>query len=123
MVFLTFGTGMGAGLIVGGRLHEGADDLAGEIGHWRMADDGPLGFGKRGSFEGFCSGGGMARLAQPLIRAAWARGEPVPFCGDETALGTLDVRVLAEAARTGSPARAGGFWRHGAAVGFQRGFC
>jgi glucokinase len=62
-MFLTFGTGLGAGLIIGGRLHAGVDDLAGEVGHWRLADDGPLGFGKHGSFEGFCSGGGLGQMA------------------------------------------------------------
>ena len=64
LVFLTFGTGMGAGLVLDGRLYSGASDFAGEIGHMRLADDGPLGYGKRGSFEGFCSGAGMVRLAQ-----------------------------------------------------------
>ncbi|MDE1170072.1 MAG: ROK family protein [Verrucomicrobium sp.] len=64
MIFLTAGTGMGAGLILDGRLYEGASGDAGEVGHLRLADDGPVGFGKAGSFEGFCSGGGIARLAR-----------------------------------------------------------
>lgn len=63
VVFLTFGTGMGAGLIIDGRLYSGTSDMGGEVGHMRLAEDGPIGFGKAGSFEGFCSGGGMARLA------------------------------------------------------------
>lgn len=66
MVFLTFGTGFGAGLILNGRLYAGASDMAGEIGHVRAAPDGPVGYGKRGSFEGFCSGGGIAQLANGL---------------------------------------------------------
>ena len=60
MVFLTFGTGLGAGLILDGRLYCGTNDNAGEIGHIRLVDQGPTGFGKAGSFEGFCSGGGIA---------------------------------------------------------------
>ena len=64
MVFLTFGTGMGAGLILDGRLYAGTNDMAGEAGHMRLAPDGPEGYGKRGSFEGFCSGGGIRQLAQ-----------------------------------------------------------
>lgn len=64
MVFLTFGTGMGAGLILDRHLYSGTNDLAGEIGHVRLAEDGPIGYGKRGSFEGFCSGSGMIRLAR-----------------------------------------------------------
>ncbi|NLB38165.1 MAG: ROK family protein [Clostridiales bacterium] len=64
MVFLTFGTGMGAGLILNGRLYEGASGMAGEVGHMRLAQDGPVGYGKAGSFEGFCSGGGITQLAR-----------------------------------------------------------
>ena len=64
MIFLTFGTGMGAGLILDGKLYAGANDMAGEVGHIRLADDGPVGYGKAGSFEGFCSGGGIAQLAR-----------------------------------------------------------
>jgi glucokinase len=70
MIFLTFGTGMGAGLILDGRLYCGTNDLAGEVGHIRLATDGPIGFGKAGSFEGFCSGGGIARTAVAEVRKA-----------------------------------------------------
>ncbi len=66
LVFLTAGTGMGAGLILNGRLYEGATGDAGEVGHLRLRPTGPLGFGKHGSFEGFCSGGGIARLAAEM---------------------------------------------------------
>ena len=62
MIFLTFGTGLGAGLILDGRLYEGTNGMAGEAGHIRLAQDGPVGYGKTGSFEGFCSGGGISRL-------------------------------------------------------------
>lgn len=63
MVFLTFGTGMGAGLILDGKLYSGTNDMAGEVGHIRLAKTGPVGYGKFGSFEGFCSGGGIKNLA------------------------------------------------------------
>lgn len=49
MAFFTFGTGMGAGLILNGELYTGACDMAGEIGHVRMANYGPVGYGKVGS--------------------------------------------------------------------------
>jgi glucokinase len=62
MVFLTFGTGLGAGLILDGRLYSGTCDLGGEAGHLRLAEDGPIGYHKRGSFEGFCSGTGLAQM-------------------------------------------------------------
>ena len=67
LVFLTFGTGMGAGLILDGRLYCGTNDCAGEVGHIRLAEDGPVGYGKAGSFEGFCSGGGIADMAKKML--------------------------------------------------------
>lgn len=64
MVFMTFGTGLGAGIVIDGRLYSGTNDNAGEIGHIRLAPAGPLGYNKEGSAEGFCSGAGIARLAK-----------------------------------------------------------
>ena len=61
LVFLTFGTGMGAGLILNNTLYRGTSGLAGEVGHIRLHENGPIGYGKKGSFEGFCSGGGLSR--------------------------------------------------------------
>lgn len=62
IIFMTFGTGLGAGLILDGKLYNGTNGNSGEIGHIRLEDSGPVGFGKAGSFEGFCSGGGIAAL-------------------------------------------------------------
>lgn len=64
MIFLTFGTGFGAGLILDGRLYVGTSDMAGEVGHVRLTEDGPEGYGKKGSAEGYCSGGGIRNLAK-----------------------------------------------------------
>jgi glucokinase len=71
LIFLTFGTGIGAGFIVNGQILRGASDTAGEIGHWRLADDGPLGFGKRGSWESFASGAGLIELASQMFPSRW----------------------------------------------------
>lgn len=68
VIFLTFGTGLGAGLILSGRLYSGTNDMAGEIGHIRLAEDGPLGYGKSGSMEGFCSGGGIGQLGRISVK-------------------------------------------------------
>ena len=76
MVFLTFGTGFGAGLILDGRLYSGTNDMAGGGGHVRAAVDGPVGYGKAGSYEGFCSGGGIRQLAGGVsAKEAVARAE------------------------------------------------
>lgn len=99
MVFLTCGTGMGAGLILDGKLYSGTNGNAGEVGHIRLAPDGPVGFGKAGSFEGFCSGTGMAKLGRSLIRERQARGEKTPY--DTFDIEKLTVKELAEFARDG----------------------
>jgi glucokinase len=63
LVFLTLGTGLGAGIISGGRLLHGRSARTAEAGHWRIAPDGPVMFGKAGSWESYCSGAGIAALA------------------------------------------------------------
>ncbi len=102
IIFLTFGTGMGAGLILDGRLYSGTTDLAGEVGHLRLAEMGPAGFGKLGSFEGFCSGGGIAQLAQMKVRAKLQMGEQVSFCNNPDDLPNITAR---DSSRSGLPGR------------------
>ncbi len=100
MAFLTFGTGLGAGLILGGRLYEGTNGNAGEVGHIRLAQDGPEGYGKRGSFEGFCSGGGIAKLGYQMALQAQENGVcPLYFRKGQP----VSAKSIAEAARQGDP--------------------
>jgi glucokinase len=91
LVFLTFGTGLGAGLILNGRLYDGACGLAGEVGHVRLAEDGPVGHHKAGSFEGFCSGGGMARaIAGHGLNASAAEVFAAADAGDARARAVVE---------------------------------
>ncbi|MEJ5252759.1 MAG: ROK family protein [Chthonomonadetes bacterium] len=82
MVFMTWGTGIGGGLILDGRLYRGTNDLAGEIGHTTVLLDGPLcGCGKRGCLEALASGPAIARRARELAEASpesgvWQRTSP-----------------------------------------------
>lgn len=99
MLFLTFGTGLGAGLILNGKLYSGVNGFAGELGHMRLAPFGPAGYGKMGSFEGFCSGSGLAELGRTLAREAIQRGEK-PLCSQE-GLEKITAASLAQAARAG----------------------
>lgn len=62
LVFITFGTGLGAGLILNGKLYSGTNDYGGEVGHIRLSEDGPIGYNKHGSFEGYCSGTGLSQM-------------------------------------------------------------
>lgn len=101
VIFLTFGTGMGAGLILNGRLYGGANDMAGEIGHVRLSENGPVGYGKAGSFEGFCSGGGIAQLAKTKVLEKLQMGEKVSFCEAVDKLEDLNAKVIGDAAQAG----------------------
>ena len=100
-IFLTFGTGMGSGLILDGRLYAGTNDMAGEVGHIRLDRFGPVGFGKSGSFEGFCSGNGIAQLARTKALEKLQIGKSVSFCKSMKELDLLDAKTVAEAAYSG----------------------
>lgn len=65
IVFMTIGTGIGAGLILDGKLYHGTNDLAGELGHQTILMNGPPCLcGKRGCLEALASGPAIARLAR-----------------------------------------------------------
>ena len=100
MIFLTFGTGMGAGLVLDGKLYAGTNDNAGEVGHMRLSDFGPVGYGKAGSFEGFCSGGGIAQLAASAVKERLMMGGKVSWCPDGD-LQAITAKTVAEAAAAG----------------------
>lgn len=98
LIYLTCGTGMGAGLILDGRLYRGKDDLAGEVGHLRIVPLGPVGFFKAGSLEGLTRGGALADLARIRIQEPHAPSsldplDPADFTG----------QIVGEAALKGDP--------------------
>ena len=101
MIFLTFGTGMGAGLILDGRLYTGTNDMAGEVGHLRLEHDGPVGYGKAGSFEGFCSGGGIAHLARTMAEERLRAGRPPAFCPTPEDAPNVTAEKVGQAAQQG----------------------
>ena len=101
MVFFTMSTGMGAGLIIQGRLHQGPDDMAGEVGHLAVAPDGPVGFGIRGSLEGFCSGPGIAQLAVTRLIQARHRQEDSALFHLDRDWRLIDSRDVGQAAQAG----------------------
>ncbi|MBR3873908.1 MAG: ROK family protein [Clostridia bacterium] len=109
MIFLTMGTGMGAGVIAEGRLLRGCTDMGGEVGHLRLAEDGPVGFGKAGSFEGYTSGGGIQR--QALTRELIEQGNPPQWIADGHTIDEVDGKLMADYARAGN-AQAITFYDH-----------
>lgn len=73
LIFITVSTGIGAGLVLGGKLYTGAWGTAGEVGHMTLEADGPpCVCGQRGCLEALASGPAMAREAIRRLKA----GEP-----------------------------------------------
>lgn len=101
MVFLTFGTGLGAGLILNGSLYRGTSDMAGEAGHIRLAEFGPVGYGKSGSFEGFCSGGGIAQLGKLKAMESLQMGRKPSYCDSLDDIENITAKKIADLAKAG----------------------
>jgi glucokinase len=103
-VYLTMSTGMGSGLIIDGKLYEGPLGLAGEIGRIRLRDDGPVGFAKRGSAEGFLSGPGMSQLAEQEALICIQRNEPSRLRDIVESGAKIRAEDLCAASAAGDPA-------------------
>ena len=101
MIFCTMGTGFGAGMILNDKIYTGTNDMAGEAGHLRLAEDGPIGFGKAGSFEGFCSGGGIAQLAKRKAITLLDTKTPTKLCSNYEELSTITTKKVCMLANEG----------------------
>ncbi len=104
MLFISVGTGIGAGFVFGGHLYRGRYGMAGEPGHVRVVPDGRLcGCGNRGCWEQYASGNALVAEARDIARRSpsatirllqLAGGRPEGISGQEVTL----------AAREGDPA-------------------
>lgn len=118
MIFLTFGTGLGAGLILGGKLYTGTNGNAGEVGHIRLRDTGPIGFGKAGSFEGFASGGGLAQMGKAAAKEQLENGVSPLYCKSLDKIDTITAQTIAEAAYKGDETAISVYKKCGEMLGF-----
>jgi glucokinase len=100
LAYVAVGTGIGAGLVLDGRLHRGGRGMAGEIGHVIVDPGGVVcRCGQRGCLEMYASGPALARQAAEAIAS-----------GARTALvdaDPLDARAVYDAARDGDPVAVG----------------
>ena len=101
MVFMTFGTGLGAGLILNGKLYTGTANFAGEIGHVRLEKHGPVGYGKSGSAEGFCSGNGIAQLAKTRVLEQLQSGKTTVLAANTSDAAKITAKDVSIAATNG----------------------
>jgi glucokinase len=96
--YLSVGTGIASGLMLGGELYRGPNGMAGEIGHIVVAPDGPLcACGLRGCLETMAAGPAIVKHAQALLGAAPAGHQPRWATQD----GGLTTRRIYEAAAEG----------------------
>lgn len=84
---ITLGTGIGGGIVVGGRIHRGRG-MAGEFGHMQVVPDGaPCECGGSGCWEQYCSGNALVRFArsrmgsEPSMVGELCQGDPAALTG------------------------------------------
>jgi glucokinase len=98
VVMVTLGTGIGGGIVAGGRLLVGTNGFAGEIGHMVVDPHGPpCPCGKRGCWERFASGSGLGRLGREAGEAGQAHrvvelagGDPEAVRGEHVTAAASD---------------------------------
>ncbi len=100
LIYLTTSTGMGAGIVVNGKLLQGANDMGGEVGHMVIDPEGPLcPCGRRGCWEIYVGGRNVANSVREKIRADNIKTLILDEAGGDPAL--IDHRCLTAAARAG----------------------
>jgi glucokinase len=92
MIYITISTGIGGGILVGGKLLLGYKGLAGEIGHIVLQPNGPqCGCGNRGCLEALASGTAIGRQALTLAAAGRAPAILAAAGGDLTQVSSKSV--------------------------------
>jgi glucokinase len=104
VVFVSVGTGIGAGFILDGRLYRGRWGMAGEPGHTRVVPDGRLcGCGNRGCWEQYASGSALMTEARDFaMRSPGGAMRLLQLAGGNAA--AITGTHITEAARGGDPA-------------------
>jgi len=99
VIGLTIGTGIGGGIILGGKIYHGASDVAGEIGHMTIDANGRLcKCGNQGCLEAYASGPAIAARAVEGVEAGAKSALPQYVQGD---LSKITAQVVYEAANDG----------------------
>lgn len=103
LVMVTVGTGIGGGVILGGRLQRGASGVSGEFGHLRLVPEGRLcGCGRNGCWEQYASGNALVRIARDLASEERPNAGILLGLGDGTPEGVQGPHVT-QAALQGDP--------------------
>ena len=101
LAYLTCGTGFGAGFVFDGDPYYGTAGCPSDIGHVRLWDDGPVGYGEVGTIEAFCAASALGRIAAWKFPARWTEA-PTPahvaslaVSGDADATAVIDTNASA----------------------------
>jgi N-acetylglucosamine repressor len=114
-IYVQIGTGIGAGIFVGGRMLRGATLAGGEIGHIVIDRNGPLcACGRRGCVEAFASLGATVGR----VRQALEKGAKTSLRSLVKAPSQLTVEMIVSAARQGDPLAKTALSEAGEALGF-----
>lgn len=100
MVFLTCGTGFGAGLILNGALYAGTV-LGSEFGHVNLRRKGPVGYGKQGSAEAYCSGAALGEAGKRAVKRAIKNGEKPRLLEKAGGIDAINAKVICNLAKEG----------------------
>ncbi|MFY9886801.1 MAG: ROK family glucokinase [Streptosporangiaceae bacterium] len=104
VMLITVGTGIGAGLILEGRLYRGRFGIAGEPGHYRVVPEGRLcGCGNRGCWEQYASGSALVAEAREFARRSPEAGARLLQLAGGT-IEAIDGPTVTRAAREGDVA-------------------
>ncbi len=94
VLMITLGTGVGGGIVLGGKIFGGARGVAGELGHFTLYQDGmPCTCGKRGCYEQYASTTALVRRAKEATGEDELNGRIIferAAAKDETMLSVLD---------------------------------
>jgi len=105
LVMVTVGTGIGGGIVLGGRLQRGANGIGAEFGHLRLVPDGRLcGCGRHGCWEQYASGNALVRTARGLAAEHRSEARVMLALGDGTPEGIQGLHVTEAAERGDSVA-------------------
>lgn len=101
LLYLTISTGIGGGILQGGKLVHGLGGAAGELGHQTLDPRGPLcGCGNRGCLEALASGSAIARSAREAARSRASQATELMARANRDPQ-QLSARIVAEAAAAG----------------------
>ncbi len=103
LVAVFVGTGIGGGVISGGRVLEGCSNTFGEIGHITVDLDGPACHcGNRGCLEALAGGWAIGRQARDAVKAAPSEGHVLLQLSDGR-IGDISAKTVVQALRRGDP--------------------